>query len=365
MEKKAVEAKRSVILYQLKTNHPWVAKQSADTKGTSFRGEPTLTYADLPGERTRDWANAVLTGGMHRIARQYRSLAKEQSNQTVNSFKANPERNRYYGESVASLFSTIGKLWTFSDVQCLDETRVKLNRDDDYIHASYVDGYLHRKEFICTQGPLVETISDFWSMIWQENCNSIIMLCQLLEKGRQKCAAYWNPLKGKLFTSGEFQIRTVSTQFISLYQHRIAIASLQIRKGDSSSHCREVSHYAHLTWPDKRSPADGYPCTLLIDLVREKKLNPTGPSPIVIHCSAGIGRTGTLVVLDICLRRLQIRGEVDIEGVVRKVRQQRSQVVQTQEQYAFVHKALLEYLKMSGYNLKLDRFLAEFDKQYH
>ncbi len=248
---------------------------------------------------------------------------------------------------------------------------MKLEKENDYIHASYVDGYLQRKEFICTQGPLVATTEDFWLMVWQENCGAVVMLCQLLENGRPKCAAYWNPVAGRSFKAGEFVIDTLDQQSVDLGPHAIRVSTLQLSRRGCPK-CRRIQHYAHLTWPDKGSPVEGYPCTQLIDLVRRKLAEPptstsTRQTPIVIHCSAGIGRTGTLVAIDICVQRLRTRRRVDVESVVRKIRQQRMQAVQTEEQYVYVHKALLQFLKNGDcghMDLLLDRFLTEFARRY-
>ncbi len=253
-------------------------------------------------------------------------------------------------------------------MRCSDETRVKLDKREDYIHASYVDGFTQRKEFICTQGPVVTTVEDFWLMVWQENCYAIVMLCQLLEEGKQKCAAYWNPQDGRYFRAGQFVVRTLTIEQLCLEEQRIAISSLQLmREGDTAT-TRKIVHYAHLNWPDKATPAvPAYPSTLLMDFVRRdtvRQSNPRPEAPIVIHCSAGIGRTGTLVAIDICLQRLRLTNQIDVEAVVRTIREQRIQAVQTEEQYVYIYKALLELMKRNGYDCSLENFLADFANRY-
>ncbi len=255
-----------------------------------------------------------------------------------------------------------------ADVHCGDETRVRLRRQEDYIHASYVDGFTQRKEYICTQGPVVSAVEDFWLMVWQENCYAIVMLCQLLEEGKQKCAAYWNPQERRSFRAGQFIVRTLSVEQLHLEEQRISISSLQLMHDGDEARARKIVHYAHLNWPDKATPAvPAYPSTLLMDFVRRdtrQKTNPRPESPIVIHCSAGIGRTGTLVAIDICLQRFRLKNQIDVEAVVRKIREQRIQAVQTEEQYVYIYKALLEHLKRNGYECSLEKFFAQFASRY-
>ncbi|MBN3320438.1 PTPRT phosphatase, partial [Atractosteus spatula] len=218
-----------------------------------------------------------------------------------------------------------------------DHTRVRLQLLDgdphsDYINANYIDGYHRPRHYIATQGPMQETVRDFWRMIWQENSSSIVMVTNLVEVGRVKCVRYW-PDDTEVY--GDIKVALIETEPLAEY----VIRTFTVQK-KGHHEIREIRQFHFTSWPDH-----GVPCyaTGLLGFVRQVKfLNPPGAGPIVAHCSAGAGRTGCFIAVDIMLDMAENEGVVDIFNCIRELRSQRVNMVQTEEQYVFVHDAILE-----------------------
>ncbi|ERL85919.1 tyrosine-protein phosphatase non-receptor type 9 [Dendroctonus ponderosae] len=259
----------------------------------------------------------------------------------------------------------------YTDVLCYDHSRVILSEidcdsDSDYIHANFVDGYKQKNAFINTQGPLAKTTPDFWRMIWEQHTLVIVMTTRVMERGRPKCHQYWETEEGAENTYGYFIVRTIAVETDPNYV--VTTISLTNRKTEET---REVSHWQFTSWPDYGVPASAKAMIEFLDRVRRQQASmvnaledtwaghPRGP-PIVVHCSAGIGRTGTFCTLDICISRLEDVGTADIRGTVEKIRSQRAYSIQMPDQYIFCHLALIEYALMKGYLQSVD--LAGFDQ---
>ncbi|XP_029632312.1 receptor-type tyrosine-protein phosphatase T isoform X12 [Salmo trutta] len=218
-----------------------------------------------------------------------------------------------------------------------DHTRVRLQLLDgdphsDYINANYIDGYHRPRHYIATQGPMQETVRDFWRMIWQENSGSIVMVTNLVEVGRVKCVRYW-PDETEVY--GDVKVTLIETEPLAEY----VIRTFTVQK-KGHHEIREIRQFHFTSWPDH-----GVPCyaTGLLGFVRQVKfLNPPDAGPIVAHCSAGAGRTGCFIAVDIMLDMAENEGVVDIFNCIRELRSQRVNMVQTEEQYVFVHDAILE-----------------------
>ncbi|XP_035245446.1 receptor-type tyrosine-protein phosphatase T isoform X14 [Anguilla anguilla] len=218
-----------------------------------------------------------------------------------------------------------------------DHTRVRLQLLDgdphsDYINANYIDGYHRPRHYIATQGPMQETVRDFWRMIWQENSGSIVMVTNLVEVGRVKCVRYW-PDETEVY--GDVKVTLIETEPLAEY----VIRTFTVQK-KGHHEIREIRQFHFTSWPDH-----GVPCyaTGLLGFVRQVKfLNPPDAGPIVVHCSAGAGRTGCFIAVDIMLDMAENEGVVDIFNCIRELRSQRVNMVQTEEQYVFVHDAILE-----------------------
>ncbi|XP_018418112.1 PREDICTED: receptor-type tyrosine-protein phosphatase T isoform X4 [Nanorana parkeri] len=225
----------------------------------------------------------------------------------------------------------------YGNIISYDHSRVRLQLIDgdphsDYINANYVDGYHRPRHYIATQGPMQETVKDFWRMIWQENSASVVMVTNLVEVGRVKCVRYW-PDDTEVY--GDIKVALIETEPLAEY----IIRTFSVQKKGSHD-IREIRQFHFTSWPDH-----GVPCyaTGLLGFVRQVKfLNPPDAGPITVHCSAGAGRTGCFIAIDIMLDMAENEGVVDIFNCVRELRAQRVNMVQTEEQYVFVHDAILE-----------------------
>uniref|UniRef100_A0A8C2UEZ9 protein-tyrosine-phosphatase n=1 Tax=Coturnix japonica TaxID=93934 RepID=A0A8C2UEZ9_COTJA len=224
----------------------------------------------------------------------------------------------------------------YGNIISYDHSRVRLQLLDgdphsDYINANYIDV---RCLFVFSHapGPMQETVKDFWRMIWQENSASVVMVTNLVEVGRVKCVRYW-PDDTEVY--GDIKVTLIETEPLAEY----VIRTFTVQK-KGYHEIREIRQFHFTSWPDH-----GVPCyaTGLLGFVRQVKfLNPPEAGPIVVHCSAGAGRTGCFIAIDIMLDMAENEGVVDIFNCVRELRSQRVNLVQTEEQYVFVHDAILE-----------------------
>ncbi|XP_022621492.1 receptor-type tyrosine-protein phosphatase mu-like isoform X9 [Seriola dumerili] len=218
-----------------------------------------------------------------------------------------------------------------------DHSRVRLQPQDgesssDYINANYVDGYHRPNHYIATQGPMQETVYDFWRMVWQENTAAIVMVTNLVEVGRVKCCKYW-PDDTEIY--GDMKVTLIETQLLSEY----VIRTFAVEKRGVAE-IREIRQFHFTGWPDHGVPLHA---TGLLGFIRRVKAKtPPTAGPTVVHCSAGAGRTGCFIVIDIMLDMAEREGVVDIYNCVRELRARRVNMVQTEEQYVFIHDAILE-----------------------
>uniref|UniRef100_A0A9J8DIQ2 Receptor-type tyrosine-protein phosphatase kappa n=1 Tax=Cyprinus carpio carpio TaxID=630221 RepID=A0A9J8DIQ2_CYPCA len=225
----------------------------------------------------------------------------------------------------------------YGNIIAYDHSRVRLQplegeQSSDYINANYVDGYHRPNHYIATQGPMQETVYDFWRMVWQENTATIVMVTNLVEVGRVKCCKYW-PDDTEIYR--DMKVTLIETQLLSEY----VIRTFAVEKRGAHE-IREIRQFHFTGWPDHGVP---YHATGLLGFVRRVKAkSPANAGPMVIHCSAGAGRTGCFIVIDIMLDMAEREGVVDIYNCVRELRSRRVNMVQTEEQYVFIHDAILE-----------------------
>uniref|UniRef100_A0A8D0CEC2 protein-tyrosine-phosphatase n=1 Tax=Scleropages formosus TaxID=113540 RepID=A0A8D0CEC2_SCLFO len=199
-----------------------------------------------------------------------------------------------------------------------------------YINANYVRGYLgDEKTYIATQGPMINTVNDFWQMAWQEDCPVIVMITKLKEKN-EKCVLYWPEKRG---IYGKVEVLVDSVRECDHY----TVRHLMLQQGGQS---RSVKHYWYTSWPDHKTPDSAQPLLQLMAEVEQDRQSPGGRGPIIVHCSAGIGRTGCFIATTIGCRQLQEEGVVDVLAIVCQLRADRGGMIQTGEQYEFVHHAL-------------------------
>ncbi|XP_056599120.1 receptor-type tyrosine-protein phosphatase S isoform X2 [Triplophysa dalaica] len=226
----------------------------------------------------------------------------------------------------------------YANVIAYDHTRVIVAPLDgimgsDYINANYIDGYRKQNAYIATQGPLPETFGDFWRMVWEQRAASVVMMTRLEEKSRIKCDQYW-PGRGA-DTYGAVQVTLLDTMELATF----CVRTFSLHKNGSNER-REVRQFQFTAWPDHGVPE--YPTPFLAFLRRVKACNPPDAGPVIVHCSAGVGRTGCFIVIDAMLERIRHERTVDVYGHVTLMRSQRNYMVQTEDQYSFIYEALLE-----------------------
>ncbi|KAK1795145.1 hypothetical protein P4O66_010325 [Electrophorus voltai] len=243
----------------------------------------------------------------------------------VAKFPENRNRNRY------------------RDVSPYDHSRVKLeNSENDYINASLVTMEDAQRSYILTQGPLRNTCGHFWLMIWEQRSKAVIMLNRVIEKESEKCAQYW-PSKDEQqmnFSDTGFVVTLLSEDIKSYYT--IRVLKLQYTKAEES---RNIYHFHYTSWPDFGVPES--PASFLDFLFKVRESGSLEPEngPAVVHCSAGIGRSGTFSLVDTCLVLMDKRKDpssVDIQKVLLGMREYRMGLIQTPDQLRFSYMAIME-----------------------
>ncbi|XP_069378729.1 protein tyrosine phosphatase receptor type Fa isoform X9 [Paralichthys olivaceus] len=304
-----------------------------------MREHPPIPVSDLADHIERLRGNDGL-----RFSQEYESIDPgQQFTWEHSNLEVNKPKNRY------------------ANVIAYDHSRVILTPVDgvpgsDYVNANYIDGYRKQNAYIATQGPLPETLTDFWRMVWEQRTCTIVMMTRLEEKSRVKCDQYW-PSRGTE-TYGMIQVTMLDTVELATYNVR----TFALYKNGSSEK-REVRQFQFMAWPDHGVPE--YPTPTLAFLRRVKACNPPDAGPMVVHCSAGVGRTGCLIVIEAMLERMKHEKSVDIYGHVTCMRAQRNYMVQTEEQYIFIHEALLEAATCGNTEVPARNLYAHIQKLTH
>ncbi|XP_033507481.1 receptor-type tyrosine-protein phosphatase delta isoform X34 [Epinephelus lanceolatus] len=283
---------------------------------SSMASHPPIPIMDLADHLERLKANDNL-----KFSQEYESIDPgQQFTWEHSNLEVNKPKNRY------------------ANVIAYDHSRVLLSAIDgipgsDYINANYIDGYRKQNAYIATQGSLPETFGEFWRMIWEQRSAIIVMMTKLEERSRVKCDQYW-PTRGTE-TYGLIQVTLLDTVELATY----CVRTFALFKNGSSEK-REVRQFQFTAWPDHGVPE--HPTPFLAFLRRVKACNPPDAGPMVVHCSAGVGRTGCFIVIDAMMERIKHEKTVDIYGHVTLMRAQRNYMVQTEDQYVFIHDALQE-----------------------
>ncbi|XP_058886140.1 receptor-type tyrosine-protein phosphatase delta-like isoform X2 [Acipenser ruthenus] len=283
---------------------------------SSMASHPPIPIMELADQLERLKANDNL-----KFSQEYESIDPgQQFTWEHSNLEVNKPKNRY------------------ANVIAYDHSRVLLFAIEgipgsDYVNSNYIDGYRKQNAYIATQGPLPETFGDFWRMIWEQRSANVVMMTKLEERSRVKCDQYW-PTRGTE-TYGLIQVTLLDTVELATY----CVRTFALYKNGSSEK-REVRQFQFTAWPDHGVPE--HPTPFLAFLRRVKACNPPDAGPMVVHCSAGVGRTGCFIVIDAMLERIKHEKTVDIYGHVTLMRAQRNYMVQTEDQYIFIHDALLE-----------------------
>uniref|UniRef100_A0AAY4EJ64 protein-tyrosine-phosphatase n=1 Tax=Denticeps clupeoides TaxID=299321 RepID=A0AAY4EJ64_9TELE len=229
----------------------------------------------------------------------------------------------------------------YKDILPFDHSRVKVtlktsNQDTDYINANFIKGIHGPETYIATQGPLPNTIVDFWRMIWEHNVAVIIMACREFEMGRKKCERYFPMLGDEPMSFGPFRISCESEQTRSDYFIRALTVEYE-------NETRRITQFHYINWPDHDVPSSFDSILDMIGLMREYQEHDN--VPICVHCSAGCGRTGAICAIDYTwnlLKAGKIPEDFNVFKLIQEMRTQRHSAVQTKEQYELVHRAIAQ-----------------------
>ncbi|KAJ8012630.1 hypothetical protein DPEC_G00044870 [Dallia pectoralis] len=224
----------------------------------------------------------------------------------------------------------------YRDISPYDATRVILKSTDDYINANYINMEIPASSlinrYIACQGPLPNTCSDFWQMTWEQGSSMVVMLTTQVERGRVKCHQYWpNPDCTSIY--GHFQVTCLTEESYSAFLVREMSLTHLV-----SEEVRDLIQIQYVAWPDHGVPDDSTDFLDFVNLVRSKRA--CKDEPVVVHCSAGIGRTGVLITMETALCLMECSQPVYPLDIVRTMRNQRAMMIQTPSQYKFVCEAI-------------------------
>ncbi|KAJ1368576.1 hypothetical protein KIN20_029733, partial [Parelaphostrongylus tenuis] len=229
----------------------------------------------------------------------------------------------------------------YLNIGAIESSRVRINTSNngsDYINANYIDSCEKRNAYIATQAPLPSTFADFWEMIWQETSNIIVVITNMIEDGRRKCDQYWPSTPGLPQTHGNYQVGLVKEMSNTYFVHRIL--SLRIMRCVPPAE-RRVHQLHFKGWPDHGVPDNVFPLLTFMHYVAE--IHSTGPE--VVHCSAGVGRSGSFILMDSMRRHLITSRKLNLMGHLMHMRRQREKLVQTVEQYILCHETIRQLIR--------------------
>ncbi|XP_030677668.1 receptor-type tyrosine-protein phosphatase H [Nomascus leucogenys] len=286
---------------------------------------------DIPAEDFADHVRKNEKDSNCGFADEYQqlSLVSHSQSQMVASASENNAKNRY------------------RNVLPYDWSRVPLKPiheepGSDYINASFMPGLRSPQEFIATQGPLPQTVGDFWRLVWEQQSHTLVMLTNCMEAGQVRCEHYW-PVDSQPCTHGHLRVTLVGEEVMENWTVR-ELQLLQVEEQKTLS----LRQFHYQAWPDHGVPSSPDNLLAFWRMLRQWLDQTTEGGPPIVHCSAGVGRTGTLIALDVLLRQLQSQGLLGPFNFVRKMRESRPLMVQTEAQYVFLHQCILRFLQQSA-----------------
>ncbi|XP_032431091.1 receptor-type tyrosine-protein phosphatase H isoform X15 [Xiphophorus hellerii] len=288
---------------------------------TTERNERTVSAAKFP-----DHFQQLSLDENRGFSQEYEALVPVGTDQTCKAaiLPENSEKNRF-------------------NILPYDWCRVKLNtsapNETGYINASYIPGYSSSREYIATQDPLPNTVVDFWRMIWEQKVKRVVMVTNHIEAERTKCAQYW-PEGMKQRQYGDVLVSVTS----ELKEQNWTLRQFTVKQKRSSEE-RSVKHFHFTVWPDRGVPQGTEVLIQFRRIVRQDTESDGSESPTVVHCSDGVGRTGTFIALDFLLQQLEKQQAVGIKDFLHRMRRHRSHMVQTESQYIFLHQCIMDRLQ--------------------
>uniref|UniRef100_A0A8R1I9J6 Protein-tyrosine-phosphatase n=1 Tax=Caenorhabditis japonica TaxID=281687 RepID=A0A8R1I9J6_CAEJA len=333
-----------------KQNNKKSRERTEGSMKTTIADEPTANDRKQQRRQIVKFVKNTLEKGPVGLRTEFASMRRFNDFEKMKAFKEAQEhgKNRY------------------KDVGCLDNSRVKLGSPwpHEYIHANYVSTPSNSKRFICTQAPLEKTCADFWFMCLQDKVETIFMMCNFVEKGSKKCYEYY-PSKEKTMEFEE-KGQKVTVKYESSTRFKFEKSSdakvqetILIVEGPNGMSLK-TTHYHWIDWPDRGVPPADMAILELLAKARVSK------GSIAVHCSAGIGRTGSVVMIEYIMDQL-LAGQTieDSEKILQKIREQRNNSIQTDHQYLFVHQILLNcFEEKKLYGEEVAKAHAGFTKQY-
>ncbi|XP_011315054.1 tyrosine-protein phosphatase Lar isoform X2 [Fopius arisanus] len=310
---------RPLMAADISSNH--APSDPVEMRRLNFQTPGMISHPPIPISELGNHIERLKANDNLKFSQEYESIEPgQQFTWDHSNMEVNTSKNRY------------------ANVIAYDHSRVILQTTDgiagsDYINANYCDGYRKQNAYVATQGPLQDTSTDFWRMCWELRTSTIVMMTKLEERTRIKCDQYW-PSRGSE-TYGQMTITISDIQELATY----CIRTFQVCRSGYSER-REIKQLQFTAWPDHGVPE--HPAPFLQFLRRVRTLNMPDSGPLVVHCSAGVGRTGCFIVIDSMLERIKHEKMIDIYGHVTCLRAQRNYMVQTEDQYIFIHDALFE-----------------------
>ncbi|CAL4129724.1 unnamed protein product, partial [Meganyctiphanes norvegica] len=284
---------------------PAAPNDPVEMRRLNFQTPGMMSHPPISITMLADHIEALKTNDNQKFSQEYESIEPGQQFTWDNSnLEANKPKNRY------------------ANVIAYDHSRVVLQTlenvsGSDYINANNCDGYRKQNAYIATQGPLPETFGDFWRMCWEQRTSTIVMMTKLEERTRIKCDQYWPNRMSATETYGIMHVTLTDLQELATY----TVRTFQLQRSGSLDR-REVRQFQFTAWPDHGVP--DHPTPFLMFLKRVRQVNPPETGPIIVHCSAGVGRTGAFIVIDAMLERIKHERTVDVYGHVTCLRAQRN-----------------------------------------